>query len=283
MSAIGVSPHARAKSITKYVVLSVVALFWVGLPFWMLIVNSFKTSYEAATPSLALPKVWNIVANYSTVITTGQYFIGLRNSLIVAIPTVLCVLLLGAMAAWTFARSRAVSAGVMYYLMTLSILLPAAIVPTVVLLNKTHLTTTVLGYMLALIGTRTAVMVFLATGYIKGLPVDYEEAAQIDGASRWGIFWHVILPLTRPIMFSVAIMTVINVWNDFFFALYLLPGSQNETLPLKLYRFANSSQYSTNWNLVFAHVLLTSLPLLIVYIVLQRKVISGLTEGGVTG
>ena len=170
-----------------------------------------------------------------------------------------------------------------FYLVTLSIILPPAIVPTVVLLNRTGLTGTVAGYMLALVGTRTGVMIFLATGYVRQLPQDYEEAAQIDGASRWGTFWHIIMPLMRPIMFTVAVMTVINVWNDFFFALYLLQGSSEATLPLTLYTFASTSQYGVNWNLVFAHVVLTSLPLMITYIVLQRKVLSGLTEGGVTG
>jgi raffinose/stachyose/melibiose transport system permease protein len=278
-----VAKRAKSRRAIKYVVLSIIAVGWIALPFWILVVNSLKSEGEASTPSVDLPKTWAAADNYTRVIVDGDYFIGLKNSLLVAVPTVLAVLLLGAMAAWTFARSKKLSAHAMYYIITLSIILPPAIVPTVVLLNRTGLTNSVAGYLLALIGTRTGVMVFLATGHIRQLPIDYEEAAQIDGANRWRVFWHVILPLTRPVMFSVAVMTAINVWNDFFFALYMLKGAANSTLPLTLYTFANASQYGVRWNLVFAHVLLTSLPLMIAYIVLQRKVLSGLTEGGVTG
>lgn len=278
-----VTRHPRFARIAKYTVLSVVAMGWIVLPFWMLLVNSFKTESDASSPSPSLPTHWAAASNYLSVLTTGHYFTGLRNSLLVAVPTVLFVLLLGAMAAWTFARSTSMGAQTGFYLVTLSIILPPAIVPTVVLLNSTHLTGSVAGYVLALIGTRTGVMIFLATGYVRQLPQDYEEAAQIDGATRWGVFWHIMMPLMRPIMFTVAVMTVINVWNDFFFALYLLQGAAHATLPLTLYTFASASQYGVRWNLVFAHVVLTSLPLMITYIVLQRKVLSGLTEGGVTG
>jgi len=278
-----VTRNGRATTVTKYVILTVVAIPWTLLPLWMLVVNSFKTESDAAVPSIALPETWNIVENYTTVFTDGDYLIGLRNSLMVSVPTVLAVLLLGSMAAWSFARSRSRSLRFFYYVMALSIILPPAIVPTVVLLTRTGLTSTVAGYILALVGTRLGVMVFLATGYIRTLPIDYEEAAQIDGASRWQVYRHVIVPLMAPILFTVAVMTVINVWNDFFFALYMLKGAGNATLPLTLYNFANSSQYGVRRNLVFAHVLMTSLPLLVAYIVLQRKVLSGLTDGGVTG
>lgn len=267
----------------KYTLLGLFGIPWVLLPFWMLVVNSFKTEAEAGTPSVALPTTWAAVANYTTVFQQGGYLTALTNSVVVAVPTVLAVVLLGTMAAWSFARAKGMSLRVFYYVIALSIVLPPAIVPTVVLLTRTGLTSTVAGYVLALIGTRVGIMVFLATGYVRSLPIDYEEAAQLDGANRWRIFWHVILPLLRPVIFTAAVMTVINVWNDFFFALYMLKGVGNATLPLSLYSFANAGQYGMRWNLVFAYVILASLPLMIAYIVLQRKVLSGLTEGGVTG
>lgn len=278
-----VTGRRRGSGTITYVVLALIAIPWTVLPLWMLLVNSFKTESESSVPTLALPKTWQIIANYETVFTQGAYLTGLSNSLMVAIPTIAIVLLLGSMAAWGFARSKHGSLRLFYYVMALSIILPPAIVPTVVLVTRLGLTDSVLGYMLALIGTRIGVVVFLATGYIRTLPVDFEEAAEIDGANRWQVYWHVILPLLRPILFTVAVMTMINVWNDFFFALYMLKGPENATLPLTLYNFATAGQYGVRRNLVFAHVVLTSLPLLIAYIVLQRKVLSGLTDGGVTG
>ena len=267
----------------RYTVLSVVAIPWVVLPFWMLLVNSFKTEADASRPSVALPTNWAGLSNFVTVIVKGNYVTGLRNSLTVAIPVVLGVLLLGSMAAWSYARSNARWAGAAYYISALSIILPTAIVPTVVMVTRAGLTGSTLGYMLVLLGTRLGVIIFLTTGYVRSLPIDYEEAAQIDGAGHWQIYWHIVLPLLRPVLFTAAVMTVINVWNDFLFALYMTKGSANATLPLTLYNFANAGAYGIRWNLVFAHVLLASLPLMIAYIVLQRRVLGGLTEGGVKG
>ncbi|MDR1807931.1 MAG: carbohydrate ABC transporter permease [Propionibacteriaceae bacterium] len=276
-------PRAKKLALVRYAILTLIAIPWVVLPFWVLLVNSWKTDSEAGTPTAALPTRWALVDNLKTVIQQGRYFIGLKNSLIVAVPVVLGVLLLGSMAAWSYARTAKRSLLATYYLTALSIILPPAIVPTVVILTKAHLTGSVLGYILALVGTRIGVIVFLTTGYIRGLPLDFEDAAQIDGANRWQIYWHVILPLVRSVLFTAAVMTVINVWNDFLFALYMIKGMANSTLPLTLYNFANAGQYGLRWNLVFMHVVLTSLPLVIAYVVLQKRVMSGLTEGGVTG
>lgn len=284
MSALPASPtRRRGLSGLKYALLSLVAIPWVVLPFWVLLVNSFKTEAEAARPGIALPTQWTFLDNYRTVIAEGNYFVGLKNSLLVSVPVVLGVLLFGAMAAWTYARSRSRWLQGAYYISALSIILPPAIVPTVVMLTRAGLTGSVAGYILALLGTRIGVIVFLTTGYIRSLPLDFEEAAQLDGAGRWQTFWHVILPLLQPVLFTASIMTVINVWNDFLFALYMTKGAANATLPLTLYSFANAGMYGIRWNLVFAHVILASLPLLVAYVFLQRRILAGLTDGGVKG
>ncbi|TIC82753.1 carbohydrate ABC transporter permease [Nocardioides sp. GY 10127] len=281
----GRPPRARLRpaAVLKYVVLTLVAVPWVGLPLWMLVVNAGKTTQEAAIPSVSLPSHWSFADNLSVVLDQGHYLTGLRNSLLVTVPVVVLVLLLGSMAAWTFARTPWRWLRVWYYVFALSIILPPAIVPTVVILTRTGLTGTVAGYALALVGTRLGIIVFLTTGYLRTLPSDYEDAAQMDGAGRWQTFRHVILPLLQPVLFTAAVMTVINVWNDFLFALYMIQGSDNATLPLTLYQFSSAGQYSINWNLVFMHVILTSAPLLIAYVVLQKRIMSGLTDGGVTG
>ena len=267
----------------RYFLLTLFAIPWIFVPFWLLLVNSFKSEGDASVLSMSLPHVWSAAANYATVISQGQYLVGLRNSLMLDIPIILVVLLLGSMAAWAYARSSSRTLRFAYYGSALSIVLPPAIIPTVYILAKLGLNGTQAGYMLAMTGTRLGIMIFLATGFIRTLPVDYEEAAQLDGASKWQIYRKVILPLLAPLLFTAAVLLIISVWNDFFFALFLLTGSSSATLPLTLYQFASSSLHGLQWNLVFAHVILTSLPLLIAYIFLQRRVLSGLTEGGVVG
>jgi raffinose/stachyose/melibiose transport system permease protein len=263
--------------------LALFAVPWIGIPLWMLLVNSFKTQGDASVLSLGLPRHWSLGANYRTVVDQGSYFTGLFNSLLIAVPTILAVLLFGSMAAWTYARSRSRSLRVAYYATTLSIVLPPAIIPTVYVLTQLGLNGSRLGYLLTITGTRLGVVVFLATGFIRTLPVDYEEAAALDGAGKWRIYRQMILPLLAPVLVTAAVMLIISVWNDFFFALFLLPSTDESTLPLTLFQFASTSTHGVAWNLVFAHVVLSSLPLLLAYAFLQRRVLSGLTEGGVTG
>lgn len=267
----------------KYALLVAFAIPWIVVPFWMLVVNSFKTEGDANVLSLALPEHWAVIDNYATVINEGRYVTALTNSLLVAVPTILIVLLLGTMAAWVYARSKSLPLRIAFYATALSIVLPPAIIPTVFVLTQLGIEGSRVGYVLTLAGARMGLVVFLSTGFLRSIPLDFEDAAQIDGASHRQIYWHVILPLLRPIIFTGAVILIISIWNDFFFALYLLPGNAQATLPLTLYGFATAGVEGLKWNLVFAHVILVSLPVLLVYLVLQRQILSGLTEGGVTG
>lgn len=273
----------RSLSALRYAGLCLFAVPWIALPLWMIIVNSFKTEGEASVPSVKWPTHWAVGDNFSTVFHQGHYLVGLRNSMLVAVPTIIVVLLLGSMAAWSYARSQSRSLKFTYYATSLSIVLPPAIIPTVFVLQHLNLNGGAAGYMLTVAGTRLGIVIFLVTGFIRALPLDMEEAAKIDGASHWQIYTRIVLPMLSPILFVGGIILVISIWNDFYFALFLLQGPSNATLPLTLYQFATSSTVSIRWNLVFTHVLLTSLPLILTYLVLQRRVLAGLTEGGVKG
>lgn len=274
-----------SRSIIKYVLLTLFAIPWVILPLWLMIVNSFKPLNEATSLAISLPRQWAIAENYATVIEQGNYPTALANSLLVTLPTILIVLLLGSAAAWAYARSRSMTLKVAYYITTLSILLPPALLPTIYLLQVMNLDGTRLGYLLVTVGTRLGGIIFLATGFVRALPMALEEAATIDGASKFQIYRSMILPLMAPVLFVGAILLMIGVWNEFFFASFLMPRNEQATLPLALFRFSSTgAQFGGfNWNLIFAHVVLTSLPLILVYLVGQGRIISGLAEGGVKG
>lgn len=277
------STRQRWQGVLRYSLLTLFALPWVGVPIWLILVNSFKTEGEAALLSLSLPSDWAMVDNYKAVIVDGNYLTGLRNSLLVAVPTVLVVLFLGSLASWAYARSTSRSTQVFFYLTSLSILLPPAIIPTIYLLNSLQLDGSIAGYALMMMGTRMGLVVFLTTGFVRGLPVELEEAAAIDGASRIRTYFSVLLPILRPILLTGGVLMVIVVWNDFFFGQLLLKTSANATLPLTLYAFASASVSGLSWNLVFAHLVMTSAPLVLLYLVAQRQILSGLTEGGLKG
>lgn len=273
----------RRLSALKYTLLGVFAIPWVVMPLWLVIVNAMKPEGEAQSLSLGLPHEWAIGDNLKVVLDEGHYLSGLVNSLLITIPVLIVVLLLGSAAAWAFARSHARWMTVAFYLTSLSILLPPAIVPSIYVLRQLGVDGSLLAYGLVLIGTRMGVVVFLTTGFIRALPTDLEDAASVDGASYVQIYRRILLPLLRPILLVGGVMLVITVWNDFFFALFLIQGEDSATLPLALYQFASGTVDTLRWNLVFAHVLLTSLPLIVVYLFVQRRVISGLTEGAMKG
>lgn len=274
---------SKPRTAARLAALTIFGLLWIVLPLWFLLVNSFKTEGDASVLSLSWPKHWNFVNNYLTVINQGSYFRGLSNSLIVAVPTIIAVLLLGSMAAWIYARSNRRSLKFAYYSSIMSILIPPGVIPTVYLLTQLHLNGSRPGYMLALAGTRLGIVIFMTTGFIRSISPDIEHAAYIDGASRVQVYRYIILPMITPVLFVGAVFLAISVWNEFFLSIYLLPGQGQAPLPLTLYQFASASQYSLRWNLVFAHVILSNLPLLIMYVIFQRRVIGGLTEGALNG
>ncbi len=271
-------PHAL-----KYALLTAFAIPWVVMPLWMVVINAMKPQGEAAALSLGLPETWAIGDNFGTVFDEGHYLTGLRNSVLVTIPSILIVLLLGSMAAWAFARTSARWLRAAYYLTTLSVLLPPAIIPSIYLLRELSLDGTRLGYALVTIAARIGLVIFLTTGFVRALPAELEDAAAVDGASPMQAYRRIVLPLLKPVLLVGGVILMITVWNDFFFALFLIQGEGSATLPLTLYQFASSTVDTLSWNLVFAHVVLTSLPLLVVYLFVQRRVLSGLTEGAVKG
>lgn len=273
----------RASSVLKYAALTLFAIPWVVLPLWLVLVNALKPLGEAQALSLSLPHTWAFGDNLDTVVNDGHYLTGLRNSVLVTVPAIAVVLLLGSMAAWAFARTRSRWLRAAYYLTTLSVLLPPAIIPSIYLLREIGLDGTRLGYALVTISARLGLVIFLTTGFVRALPEDLEDAASIDGAGPWQTYRHVLLPLLRPILLVGGVILMITVWNDFFFALFLLQGEGSATLPLTLFQFASSTVDTLSWNLVFMHVVLTSLPLIVVYLFVQRRVLSGLTEGAVKG
>ncbi|HEY9329160.1 MAG TPA: carbohydrate ABC transporter permease [Streptomyces sp.] len=275
----------RFREPTRVVLLTVVAVGWIGIPLWLLLVNSLKPLAEASALGLGLPKTWTPLDNYSTVIHEGAYDTAVMNSLLIAVPTIASALLLGSLAAWAYARARSTTMKVAYNLTVLSILLPPAVLPTIYELQLTGLDGTRLGYFLVMTGTRLGTVVFLATGFIRAMPAELEDAAEVDGASRLQIYWHIVLPLLRPVLLVGSMILIITVWNEFFFAAFLLQGSERATLPMALYQFASASPDTSivRWNLIFAHVVLTSLPLVIGYFFVQHRIVSGLSEGAIKG
>lgn len=262
--------------VVRYLFLGVAAALVVVLPLWIVVVNSFKPLGEANQLGIDLPKTWTIIENYSTVIEQGAVLVGLRNTLLIAIPAVVTLVFLAALSAWVFARSRGRTLGLMYYVFISGILISPAVVTTLLVLQTLRVAGSQFGMVLFYVGAGLPFAVFLMTGFVKTIPVEFEEAARIDGAGSFRVFRSVILPLLRPVIATTAFLGVLNIWNDFLYPFIFLSGADRQTLTMSLYNFVQGHLFTINWNLLFADVVLVNLPLIVGFVLVQRQLVKGL-------
>ncbi|MDX3695301.1 carbohydrate ABC transporter permease [Streptomyces europaeiscabiei] len=258
-----------------------IAALAVGVPLWLVLVTSAKPQAEAIEPNLALPEHWQPGANYDDAVAQGEMLRGLLNSLLVVVPSVVLVLILGAGAAWVFARRRSRLVSAAYALCISGLLLPPAVITIVMELRQLGLAGTRPGMIAVYTGMYLSTSIFFMTGFIRAIPMELEEAARIDGAKPLRIFARIVLPLLRPVIATATIMVMLYAWSDIFYAFFVLGGGDRATLPLNLYKVASAQLYLNNWHLVFAYVVVMSLPMVAVFLVGQRKIVSGITSGAV--
>ncbi len=267
----------------RLILLTFVGVVFYLLPLWVVVVTSFKPLGEAIRLDMSLPQDWAIVDNYRTVFIDGRFPLAFANSLFITVTSVTVLILVGSFAAWAFGRSKSRTMTVIYYIAVFSLLLPTAIVPEIFLMQQLHIDGTRLALIFFTVGTRLGLVIFLITGFVRTVPKSIEEAALVDGASKFQVFYRVVFPLLSPILFTVGIILVIFTWNDFFGALFLLRGQSRQTLPLSLLQFSEGSVKQVPWNLSFAHIVLVSVPLILVYVFGQKRLLSGLMSGAVKG
>jgi raffinose/stachyose/melibiose transport system permease protein len=262
--------------------LSMLALAAVWLiPFYFLIVMAVKPSPEIFDPPTALPSrvEWGNFSKAwagSGVVSLGQ---GLKSSAIITVFSVLLLILIGSIAAYTLARRAGHLSTILYFLFVLGIILPfqLGIVPAYVALRKLGLTGSYVGLIVLYTGLLMPLTVFLYTGFVRTLPKDYEEAAQIDGAGLFRTYRRVVFPLLLPVTGTVAILTGLIIWNDFFLPLIFLSGTNKATMPVAIYSFVG--EFATQWNYIFAAVIVAVAPILAFYLFAQRQLIRGFTGG----
>ena len=259
-------------------VLAVVLLL--GVPFWLVISTAGKNQAEALNPNLAPPSQWQLFENFAQVFTDGRMMLAFLGSLLVMVPAVLGVLILGSMAAWILGRRSSRGLAVIYALAISGIVLPPAVVTIVLLLRQLGLAGTPVGMIGVYMGMYLSTVIFFVTGFVRTIPQELEEAARVDGAGPVKVFVRIILPLLMPVLATATILICLYIWNDVFYALFVV-GGRLDTLPLNLFQVASAGLYLQNWHLIFAYIILMSLPLLLVFVFAQRKIISGITSGAV--
>ncbi|MEU0533171.1 carbohydrate ABC transporter permease [Amycolatopsis tolypomycina] len=271
---------SRIWSRLQPVVTTALVLGLIGIPLWLVVVTAGKSQGEALDPDLSLPGHWQLFANLREVWVQGEVPAAFFGSLLIVVPTVAGVLVFGSMAAWVLARRATRLNAALYALGISGIVLPPAVVTVVLLLRQLGLAGSAVGMIGVYMGIYLSTVIFFVTGFVRTIPVSLEEAAQIDGAGPLTVFRRIVLPLLRPALATATILICLYVWNDVFYAFFVV-GGRLDTLPLNLFRVASAGLYLNNWHLIFAYVVLMSLPLVVVLAVAQRKIIAGITSGAV--
>ena len=283
MSVTAQRPLLRRRS-NKRFIQPIVALAFVavllGVPFYLVIITAGKDQAEALNPNLTPPSKWQLFENFAQVFDQGRMLPAFFGSMLIMVPAVAGVLILGAMAAWILGRRKSRGIAFLYALAISGIVLPPAVVTIVLLLRQLGLAGTAVGMIGVYMGMYMSTVIFFVTGFVRTIPVELEEAARVDGAGPVRVFVRIIFPLLGPTLATATILICLYIWNDVFYALFVV-GGRLDTLPLNLYQVASSGLYLQNWHLIFAYIILMSLPLLITFILLQRKIISGITSGAV--
>jgi N-acetylglucosamine transport system permease protein len=263
----------------------VVLILWsllVLLPLLWTLLSSFKTTKEILGSPLGLPHKLNF-ANYANAWTTagiGRYFL---NTVIVVGVALVLVMILGAMCSYVLARFTFFGNRAIYYLMLAGLTFPIflAIVPLFFVLRNFGLLNTLPGLILTYVAFALPFTVFFLHAFFKGLPHEVYEAAQIDGAGEWKTFFLVMLPMARPGMASVAIFNFLGLWNQFLLPVALNTNTNNYVLSQGMASFASQAGYAVDFGALFAAVVITVVPVLIIYMIFQRQLQGSVTAGSV--
>jgi raffinose/stachyose/melibiose transport system permease protein len=263
----------------------VVAIFFalvVLIPLMATVLNGFKTNAEVLLTPFGLPSEWHW-ENYVSVLQTPAFWQQLRNSTIIMVSTSVGVVLLSSMPAFVFSRMSFRGRELLFNFFTLGLLFPltVAILPLYISLRQLHLVDSLWGIILPQVAFGIPGNVLILRGFFMTVPRELEEAAAIDGCTSAGFFVRVMLPLMRPALAAVAVLTMVYSWNDFFLPLLVLNAEKLYTLPLGIMQF--QGQFGTDWARVLAFISLSLVPTIIFYLLAERQIIAGLTAGAVKG
>lgn len=247
-------------------------------PFYMVLINSFKTKSEAARMNLSLPTEW-VFENYMQVIEKGKLIQGFFNSSLYAVVSTTIAVIACAMAAFVMSRNKTKVNNALFYFILCGLFLPVNFVTLTTVLRTFGIADTRTGMIVAFISSMIPFCTFTIRNFMTSIPVELDEAAVIDGAGPIGLFVKIILPLLKPVLMTVFILQFMGIWSDFMTPLYLSSKSSMWPMNLAVYNFFGKNQ--SYWNLVFADIVLTSLPVILVYLIGQRYIVGGLTSGAV--
>lgn len=253
-------------------------------PFYLMFINPFKTRREIFANTTGLPSAWNF-KNYADAMDRMGITSAFTNSIIITVGSVLLILLFSSMAAWVLVRDKSTKSKIVFYIFTAGMIVPfqAVMLPLVKWMGKINfggfnMLGTHYGLMFMYLGFGASMSIFLYHGFIKGIPEEIEEAAIIDGCSKWQVYTKIVLPLLKPTTVTVAVLNSIWIWNDFLLPFLTINGKLN-TIPLAMNNFFGA--FSKQWELAMAALILAIIPIVIFYFFVQKQIIAGIVQGSI--
>ena len=278
----GVRAQRRLGQLITYLLL----FLGVGIviaPFWYMVTTSFKPQtlvFEMPPPLWPQPATLD---NYTAALGKDRFWLYFLNSLIVAVTSTGLTVLVSSLLAYAFARLEFPGREALFYVLLLGMMIPPVmlIIPQFIIAKSLNLLNSLQGLIVVYVTMNLSMQTFLLRGFFEGIPRDLEEAALIDGGSRWTIFWRIILPLSRPGLAVVTIFTFLYSWDEFPWAHVAMKEASRRTLPIAIALF--QSEHLTEWGQVFAASIVALIPVVIVFVVFQRHFIRGIASTGLKG
>jgi len=272
--------------IAKLIIYAILILWGISVlyPLLWTLLDSLKNNEQFFfNAPWALPEMPLIWSNFSYVWSKYHFDTYFVNSLIITTGSTVLALLLSATTAYVLARYKFRGSNALFLLYISSMMVPfvLALIPLFFLMNSLGLINTKLGLIFVYTSSLLAFGIFVLVGFFKSLPKELEEAAIVDGASYYGTFFRVMLPLAQPGLITVGIVNILNIWNEYIVGTILINDPTQYTLPVEIGVMQAEMQYRTEWGPLFAALLITIIPVLIIYIIFQRQIASGITAGAV--
>jgi len=269
----------KRKSIWFIEILGILlGLLWLS-PFYLMIVNSLKTKKEIFSDTLGLPKGFDF-SNYTEAFTRLNFIPTFLNSLLITVVSVGVIIIFSSMAAYALSRNKSKVSTIIFFIFVAAMLIPfqSVMIPLVTIFGKADMLNRY-GLIFMYLGFGSSLSIFLYHGTLNGIPKDLDEAATIDGANKFQVFWYVIFPMLKPITVTVGILNTIWIWNDYLLPSLVINQEGMETIPLKMFFFFG--EYTKQWHLALAGLTIAIIPVIIGYFFAQRQIIKGITDGSV--
>ena len=251
-------------------------------PLLWMVASSFKTQGTIFRDISLIPRQFHF-ENYYLAFTQGDFGRYFLNSIFYTVSVVLGIVIVSSLAAYAFSRFKFPGKNLLFFMFMAAMMIPipGSFVALYVLLNKLHLRNTPLGYILCMINVGLSTSIFLLKTFFDKMPQELEDAARIDGCSKLGIWWNVALPLSRPVLAVVVVFNALNVWNEYVLALIIFDNKN--LMPLQRALMMFRGEFLTNYPLLMAGLTITAMPIIILYLLMQKYIVKGVTSGAVFG